>query len=499
MARDRRQVVLVVVGIGVLSLAPLAQRLEIGVTHDRPPGVGRVGAAGVVAGRRGAVVDEPERMTDLVGDGESDVGRVQLLELREDEHRSVEREARHAEPADLGDAATGVGAEEGGHGGVLGDERRGAVPVVGATVADQGLVARRLGGDVDVEGRVGLGHLLPHGLDVLPFGRGEGAEVRVQAVALVGALRQPARVPPGARDRPAVEVEVDHVVRRGPAVQREGLVERSGRRRQRHARRGGRARRRVDEVDVTVDVGPRRRVRVEEVAQFGGAPPVGGRRLVEPAPQQCHGPGTVFRVRQQGPPGAGFRAPAAVASWRLATSATSATSAVSQPAAQRPCHFGELVRTTHHRSSRSGPGAALSARWLKPKRSRRRCSALSVHGWSWRSRVCRSRGSPTMWGHYDEEVRGGCQPDRRAHRCRGQRDRLPARPRSPAPRRYPAGARAVRRGRRRPRRRHWSGQPDGPSGRRLPPSLGGDGLEPRPARRGVRRDLSRADAGDARG
>ncbi len=93
--------------------------------------------------------------------------------------------------------------------------------VAGEVVGERGVRRRPFGGDVDVERREVLGHLLPEVADVLLLGRAE-RRVAVDVVAGDRLGRDRSAVPGGAADGLAVEVEVDDPRGAGPAVEREG-------------------------------------------------------------------------------------------------------------------------------------------------------------------------------------------------------------------------------------------------------------------------------------
>ncbi len=83
---------------------------------------------------------------------------------------------------------------------------------------------RGLGGHVDVEGRVVLGHALPNILDALQFDGGEGRGHAVD-VERLGGDRVAVGIPCRAGERGAIEVEIDGPAGTRPRVERERLVE----------------------------------------------------------------------------------------------------------------------------------------------------------------------------------------------------------------------------------------------------------------------------------
>src|SRR5262249_27415760 len=99
-ARHYGEVVFLVVGVVVLTLAPLADRLVVADAHDRRP----LALARVVAGGRRAVVAEPEVVTDFVCGSFGDVLRSGHA-VGEDPGRLVVVVVRRdVEGADVGDA-----------------------------------------------------------------------------------------------------------------------------------------------------------------------------------------------------------------------------------------------------------------------------------------------------------------------------------------------------------------------------------------------------------
>ena len=172
------------------------------------------------------MVLQAEVVADLVGDGLGDDEDVAELG-GEDERRLV-------------DAVVGVEVEDvqEGHAGALqladglrrrpfaGDQGGRAEDLVAGPGAVDRPGCRLLGGHVDVERCVVVGHPLPDRLDGGVLGGAEGAGVGVEGVAAQRGGGQALAVPLGPGDRGAVEVEVDRAPRARLAVQPEGLARR---------------------------------------------------------------------------------------------------------------------------------------------------------------------------------------------------------------------------------------------------------------------------------
>jgi hypothetical protein len=218
-------VVLLVVGAGVLALAPLHELLVVADAHDRRPAGCAAAVALVVAAARRAVVTQADVVAGLVRNGIGDVLLVATAErVVEDQRRLVivadiveDRQVRHAPAAAVVEGA-------------LGDQHRRAEDVVAAARARDPVGRRRLGGHVDVEGGVVLGDALPDVLDALQFGGAERVGHAVEVEGQGGDAALPAAVPGGSGQCRADEVQVDGALRARAAVQLEGLVERFERR-----------------------------------------------------------------------------------------------------------------------------------------------------------------------------------------------------------------------------------------------------------------------------
>ena len=189
--RDDGQVVLVVVGAGVVPVAPLRERV-VGGAHDRGPGA-RLLVVGVhrLAGDGQAVVLEPEGVPDLVGDRVGQEVRVVLEGGGEHPGRLVGERVRGGgglvEHADVGDAGAALAQRGRGRVGP-GDQHPHAVVGVGGGRPLQLRVPRVLGGHVDLERCVVLRHLGPGAGDDVALGGGEGG-VGVRGVAGVDTRR----------------------------------------------------------------------------------------------------------------------------------------------------------------------------------------------------------------------------------------------------------------------------------------------------------------------
>ncbi len=224
-------VVLGVVGAGVFALAPLHQFPGVSDPHDRRP-AGRAAAVTcvVTAGRR-AVMVQPDVVASLVRDRIGDELLVAPSQRVVEDQGRFEEIADVVEGSQVGNAAAAAAVER-----ALGDQHRGAEGVVAAVRAGELVRRRRLGGDVDIEGRVVLGDTLPDVLDALQFGGAERVGHAVEVERLGSDCRLAAVVPGRADQGGADEVQVDGALGAGAAVQPEGLVQRLQVRRKRVGR-----------------------------------------------------------------------------------------------------------------------------------------------------------------------------------------------------------------------------------------------------------------------
>mmetsp|Transcript_54717 Transcript_54717/g.114365 ORF Transcript_54717/g.114365 Transcript_54717/m.114365 type:complete len:267 (-) Transcript_54717:94-894(-) len=215
---DDGEVVLEVVGAGVLALAPLHEALVVAHAHDGRP-AGLAGAlARVVADGGGAVVAQAEGVPRLVARRLGDVLDAVAEHVREDEAGLVVA-AHGAVDADVGEAA--AAAPDGPDAGR--DEHAQAVLQVGARRAEEEVfvAADVLGRHVDVEGRVVLRDARPDLLDVALLRRREAVGGPVP-VARRGVDCGVCGVIPGSASQDvAVEVQVEHLGRAWAAVKLE--------------------------------------------------------------------------------------------------------------------------------------------------------------------------------------------------------------------------------------------------------------------------------------
>jgi hypothetical protein len=175
----------------------------------------------VVADRRGAVVPEADVVTRLVRRGLGEVLRTGADALREHESRLVVVVLRGpVVDTDVRDTTTTTARLVPG---VRVDQHPRAVLLVSITGPVDRLLRRLLRGDVHIEGGVVLRNPRPHLMYDVLLGSTEVRRIAVGVVRRhVDRVDTLGRVPGRTGDGVAVEVQIDHAVRAGLAVQFEG-------------------------------------------------------------------------------------------------------------------------------------------------------------------------------------------------------------------------------------------------------------------------------------
>ena len=218
-AGDDREVVLRVVGVGILAAAPLRDRQVIPHSHDRrPSGRARSVLALVVLVDESAVVAEAKGVADFVADRLHDV----FFTVEQGVGKHVAR-GLHAPPERIQVSnASGRPIQP-----VL-PPAADTDPLAPASVARSGppqrLHARVLGGHIHVKRTEILGDALPDGLNAFALvgGKRAGAALKVVSRSLDRAVGE---IPIGADRAVPVEVQINDLRRARPAVQGKRVAE----------------------------------------------------------------------------------------------------------------------------------------------------------------------------------------------------------------------------------------------------------------------------------